>query len=243
MSRFRVFRKFNKAQLRPSGWKGRFDSLAVPELGQRGRILKVLQAVAQGGHLKFKEVLESFEVYACVHKRLNHPRIVDLCCGHGLTGYLFAVFGRQVEEVVLVDHETHPSALAISAALHCAFPELEGRVRRVTSSLRQFREPLSPQTGLVAVHACGSRTDHCLDLAIEHRCAIVALPCCYTGTGRGEPAALRQSLGVAMATDIGRTYRLQREGYTVEWDAIPSSITAMNRLIIAHPHNRRPPPG
>ena len=67
--------------------------------------------------------------------------------------------------------------------------------------------------------------------------------CCYTGTGRGEPAALRQSLGVAMATDIGRTYRLQREGYTVEWDAIPSSITAMNRLIIAHPHNRRPPPG
>jgi hypothetical protein len=44
-----------------------------------------------------------------------------------------------------------------------------------------------------------------------------------------------------MATDIGRTYRLEREGYTVEWDAIPSSITAMNRLIIAYPDKRRPP--
>lgn len=235
MSRFRVFKTFNNQELRFSSWRRRLDPRAVPKLEQRGRILKVLDALAQDQTMKLKEVLESFEVYSCVYRRLKQPRIIDLCCGHGLTGLLFAIFSRHVEEVTLMDHEESQSAPDVSRALHQAFPELEGRVRRVTTTLKDFQPKLSADTGLIAVHACGSRTDRCLDLAVASRSPIVVVPCCYTGTGRSEPAALRQELGVAMATDIGRTYRLESEGYTVEWDTIPEAITVMNRVIIAHP--------
>jgi hypothetical protein len=237
VARFRVFKTFNQPGSGFAGGNRRLEPHTVSGLGQRGRILKVLQALAKDRSIKLKEVLESFEVYACVYRRLKHPKIVDLCCGHGLTGLLFAIFHRHVRQVTLLDLEESPASRTVHEALHLAFPELRGKVRRVQASLQDFREPLSSDTGLIAVHACGARTDHCLDLAITNRCPIVVVPCCYTGTGQAEPAAIRESLGVAMATDIGRTYRLQNEGYTVTWDSIPPSVTSMNRVIIAHPRS------
>lgn len=240
MNRFRVFKKFNKEELWLARWRRRIDEVAVERLEQRGRVRQVLEALAAERSIKVKEVLESFEVYACVHKRLNHKKILDLCCGHGFTGLLFAIFNPEVEQVWLLDREESPSARTVGASLMRAFPELEGRVRRITCRLQDFDEPLDADTGLIAVHACGSRTDRCLDLAIKNNCAIVAMPCCYTGTGKDEPLALRKSLGVRTATDVGRTYRLRDAGYLVDWEEIPEAITPMNRVIIAHPNGTSP---
>lgn len=208
----------------------------VPSLGVRGRVRRVLEVLARERAINLKEVLESFEVYACVRRRLKQPEIVDLCCGHGLTGLLFALFGREVRRVTLVDREISPCSMVLSEALHDAFPELKGRVRRMTCALEEFSAESSQRdTGYLAVHACGSRTDVCLNLALRQRAPIVVVPCCYSGTGQTEPPALRKSLGVALAADIGRTYRLQAAGYRVEWDTIPAAVTPMNRVLLAFP--------
>ena len=240
MSQFRVFRDFNQADSWLARWRRRIDPVAVERLGQRGRIQQVLEALATERCIRVKEVVESFEVYACVHKRLNSPKIIDLCCGHGLTGYLFAIFGRHIEEVILLDREESISAGEVQACLELAFPEIRGRVRRITSTLKKNSEVIDERTSLVAVHACGSRTDRCIDLAISHNRPIVAVPCCYSGTGQDVPRALRTSLGVELATDIGRTYRLENAGFAVEWDSIPEAVTPMNRVLIAHPDGVSP---
>lgn len=240
MSRFRVFRKFETEELWLARWRRRMDPVAVGRLAQRGRVGQVLAALATERCIRVKEVIESFEVYACVQKRLNTSRVIDLCCGHGLTGYLFAIFGRHVEEVVLLDREESDSAVATRRCLELAFPEVAGKVRRVTSTLKRFQPRLEPDTGLIAVHACGSRTDRCLDFAIAQNRPVVVVPCCYSGTGQNAPRAVRASLGVEVAADIERTYRLEEAGFVVEWDTIPEAITPMNRVIIAHPDGVSP---
>ena len=53
--------------------------------------------------LPFKEVLESFEFFACVRNRIQSKSVADLCCGHGLVEILFAMFQRDVEHVCLLD--------------------------------------------------------------------------------------------------------------------------------------------
>ena len=45
-------------------------------------------------------------------------------------------------------------------------------------------------------------------------------------------------LGAPLAFDVDRTYRLERAGYHVRWDAIPEAITPMNRLLVAWPRRQ-----
>lgn len=67
--------------------------------------------------IPFKEVLESFEFFACVRNRVRSPSVADLCCGHGLVGIMFAMFERSVERVCLLDKVRPPSFdLVLSAA-------------------------------------------------------------------------------------------------------------------------------
>ena len=63
--------------------------------------------------------------------------------------------------------------------------------------------------------------------------SIALMPCCYSQTAADAPEALRRALGVPLASDVHRTYRLEKLGYTVRWSAVPLSITPMNRIIIA----------
>ena len=137
--------------------------------------------------------------------------------------------------MVLVDREKPQVADVISTAVTRTFPELEGKISYRQAFVRWVGDLVTPDTVLVGVHACGTKTDHCLDLAIEKRVPVAVLPCCYTGTGWTAPAALRSSLGVPLATDVERTYRLQQSGFEVEWDTIPEAVTPMNRVIIARP--------
>ena len=54
-------------------------------------------------------------------------------------------------------------------------------------------------------------------------------------SGKPGPAALGRALGVSLATDVHRTYRLEEAGYTTRWSEVPKAITPMNRLILAWP--------
>lgn len=63
--------------------------------------------------------------------------------------------------------------------------------------------------------------------------SIGVMPCCYAHVAEDAPRALRRSLGVALAADVHRTYTLEGLGYDVKWRAIPSSITPLNRLLLA----------
>ena len=63
--------------------------------------------------------------------------IVDLCCGHGLVGMLFAVFERKVERVVLVDQRKPASFPAIWQAMCKAAPWVAKKVTFVEKSLAQ----------------------------------------------------------------------------------------------------------
>ena len=88
---------------------------------------------------------------------------------------------------------------------------------------------------------CRGLTDMIIAAAAEADARSVALmPCCYKSTAADAPDALRVALGVPLAADVHRTYQLEQLGYTVQWSAIPTSITPMNRIILAHRPVMRP---
>lgn len=94
--------------------------------------------------------------------------------------------------------------------------------------------------GFVALHACGALSDACLGVAAAAHGPVAALPCCFTGTAAGAPTALRRALGVSLAADVARVYRLEAAGFTADFVAVPAAATAMNRGIVAVPRHEAP---
>ncbi len=190
---------------------------------------RVAKSVCDVEAVTLKELVESFEVFERVRKHLRGETLTDLMCGHGLVGTLFAVFEKTQQRVVLTDRRRPENHDAVREALKHVAPW-------ALDKLSFYEAPLEDARGdaFLAVHACGQLTDRCLDLAIQHRVRIAALPCCY-GPAREASPALTQALGVPLATDIARTQRLEQAGFTVKWGAIPSEITPMNRLLLARP--------
>jgi hypothetical protein len=108
----------------------------------------------------------------------------------------------------------------------------------VRASLKQALPELPRAAALLAVHACGVRTDRALEAAIGARVPLVAVPCCYEGTAHRLSVGLVRALGVVLAVDVDRTYRLERAGFRVRWSSLPAAITPMNRVIVAQPLQR-----
>lgn len=192
-------------------------------------------ALAARRAVPVKELLESAEFYMRVRRRVRAQTMADLCAGHGLVGVLFAIFERSVESVILIDRRKPASfSKVLDAAIEVA-PWVADKVRYVEAPLENSVEHLPDGVGMVAVHACGVRTDRCLALAVARRGPIAVMPCCYAQTAKPAPRALQVALGAELATDVDRTYRLERAGYTVDWSAIPEAITSMGRVLIGVP--------
>ena len=169
-----------------------------------------------------------------MRKDVRRPTVVDLCCGHGLTGILFAIFEREVNEVVLVDTRRPKSHDSIIDAVSEVAPWAPKKLKYVERSIRGFTPSLS--SGLVGVHACGGRTDSCLNMAVEHQLPIAVMPCCHAFVkygGRSLP--FHRCVSPDLAIDIDRSYRLRDAGFSVKWNAIPRAVTAKNRIIVAEP--------
>jgi len=190
------------------------------------------RALCEHRAIPFKEVLESFEFYACVRNQIRAAHVADLCCGHGLVGILFAMFERSVETVTLLDKVRPASFDLVLAAATDAAPWVTEKFHYVECNLEDARDHLEQGTSVVGVHACGERTDLCIDHAIQARSALAVLPCCRHHASSPSPPCLKRELGGDLAIDVDRTYRLHGAGYRVKWDAIPPSITPMNRVLI-----------
>ncbi len=160
---------------------------------------------------------------------LRVPVVADLMCGHGLVGALFAVFEPKVKQVLLVDRRRPASHDALLEGLGRVAPWAPPRLRYLEGDLDVCAaEPIG---AVVAVHACGQRTDACLDLALERGAQVAVMPCCY-GPPREASPALMIGLGPELATDVARTYRLESAGYRVRWRSIPPEITPMGRILV-----------
>jgi hypothetical protein len=241
-ARFRALRQFNHAGM---------EGLARSRSAMGGSTLRyfqsdsladrIVRALGERHALPVKEIVESFEFFERVRHDLRRACVVDLLAGHGLTGALFAVYERVVERVVLLDQRRPASFMALVAALETVAP---WAVEKLEYHERPLRQAELPPASLLAVHACGPRTDTCLDLAVERRLPIAVMPCCYPDS-RPLPPGLGEALGVPTATDVDRTYRLRAQGYAVRWTAIPAAVTPMNRILIAHPdpESLAPQPG
>lgn len=185
----------------------------------------------------FREVLEAFEFFAIARKHVRTPVVVDVCGGHGLVAVLFAVFQRTVELAIVLDPKRTDSFDRILAAAAEVAPWSVGRVQYARARIKHAPEQVPREAGLVAVHACGQKTDRVLDLAIAHRAPVAVMPCCHPLRTSPAPFALKQALG-HVAVDIDRTYRLEAADFKVRWSGVSERITRMHRVLLAEPARR-----
>jgi hypothetical protein len=231
---FRAFPQFNSEPLaRLARVRARLSEHAGKLFPSSRPADRLARELALSRSISLKELLESFEFFSRVRRRLRAPAMADLCCGHGLTGILFAAFEERVHHVVLLDREQPQSADRLLRAATAVCPWITGKIERVTAEVDRAAGLLPPGTAVLAVHACGARTDRCIDVAIEVGGPIAAMPCCYRYTARMAPRALRKGLGADLASDVARTYRLEQAGYDVDWSTIPLAISPKNRIIVA----------
>lgn len=196
---------------------------------------RLVRALADRRVLTVKEVAESFELWKRVRRRVRRPVMVDLCCGHGLTGVLFAVFERSVERVILVDHRQPASVQAVLEAAAEVAPWSVEKLSYWEQPLSEVRERLPAGAGVVGVHACGEQTDRVLDLALAGGGPVAVMPCCYRSARRRGPVGVAETLGTSLAIDVHRSYRLDAAGLRVDWTEIPESVSPMNRILIGWP--------
>lgn len=231
-SSFKAFRHFNRqlpdlaldARVRP-------DERSLAWFAGDGLECKLARALLRARAVPWKELLESFETFERLRGVVRAPVVADLCCGHGLTGMLYGVFHRDVDTVMLVDRVCPPSQVVCLEALCTVAPWLRAKVRVVEAPIDGIELPEG--TAVIGVHACGSATDAVLDAALACGGPVGVLPCCHAQSQLPGPPTLGQALGVALATDVHRTYRLEAAGRRVRWTELPEGITAMNRLILA----------
>ncbi len=230
---FKAFRRFNDPELAPlTGRRGRLEPATAALFPSSSLPDRLARALAMGRVLPTKELFESFEFFERVRRPLRAPTVADMCCGHGLTGVLFAVFEPRVERVVLVDRRKPRSFSRMLDAVGTVAPWAAQKVSFVEARAAVAARELPPGASVVAVHACGAQTDRALEAAVRLGGHVALMPCCYFRTADGAPRAVRQALPADLATDVDRTYRLRAAGYSVRWTGVPPAITSCHRIIV-----------
>lgn len=235
---FRALRAFNDPSLTPvAAARSRLDERLVTALegATSPALLRLVKALAARRALVIKELVESLEFFERVRHRVRARHVADLCAGHGLTGLLFAAYERDVERVTLLDLACHDNQATVLAAVLDVAPWAADKVERVQARVQDAARFLEQGSAVVAVHACGARTDRALDAALEVGGALAVMPCCHASSTNQAPRALQEALGPHLSCDIERTYRLERAGYRVSWQSVPDSITPMNRILVGVP--------
>ncbi|HCH66391.1 MAG: hypothetical protein CL927_04680 [Deltaproteobacteria bacterium] len=194
---------------------------------------KLALALVDARVLPFKELLESFEVFEHIRRRVRAAQVVDLCCGHGLVGMLYGIHHRDVDAIRLVDRRRPDSVDRILDALDPVAPWLRPKVTFEACTIERVQ--IDTPAAILGIHACGTATDAVLDQAISGRHPVAVLPCCHPKRTLPGPPTLGAALGVGLATDVHRTYRLHEAGYATRWSSLPSPITPMNRVIVGWP--------
>jgi hypothetical protein len=216
-----------------AGLKFKLGKRSLPFFPTQSLPDRLARALSERRAIPIKELFESFEFFARVRRSIRNKEMADLCCGHGLTGLVFAMLEKNVESVTLIDKRRPKTFDLTYEAVVDVAPWVKDKVRFIETDLNKAHHHLAPKTALLAVHACGKRTDDALALAQKLESNIAAMPCCYFGTADGAPTALLDTFGKELASDIQRTYRMEAAGYQVRWTHIPKEISARNRVLVA----------
>jgi hypothetical protein len=186
------------------------------------------RAVCGAGCLPRKELFEAWEMARRVRRRFRGGRIVDLAGGHGLLAQALLLLDDSSPSALVVDAALPPSAAKLHASLTAVWPRLRDRVAFVASDV----EGVVVESGdlVVSCHACGGLTDVVLDVAIRAGARVAVLPCCHEV--EAAPPLLTGWIDPALAMDVTRAQRLERAGYDVWTQTIPSDITPKNRLLL-----------
>ncbi len=236
MTAFRLLRAFNQDHLKPAASsKTRIGRNWYTEFTGENLVERLVLALADERALPIKEVTEAFEFFAVTRKYLRGEVVVDLCCGHGLAGILFAAIERRTEKVLLCDRRKPDHFENVWRATTRVAPWIVDKVRFVEGDLGATRATLPPKSSVLAVHACGAKTDLCLEIAADLGGPVAVMPCCRDHSESGAPDALSAALGADVAYDVHRTYAMEARGLRVRWREIPSAITPMNRVLIGVP--------
>jgi len=154
--------------------------------------------------------------------------------GHGLVAVFFAMFEDCVDRAVVLDRTRQENFDRILLAAAEAAPWTKGRIEYIEAKLHRAPDMIPDDAGLVAVHACGVKTDRVLDLAVANNMPVAVMPCCHPVAQSKAPAAVKKALA-HMAVDVDRTYRMEAAGFHVKWSEIPERVTRMNRVVLARP--------
>jgi hypothetical protein len=189
------------------------------------------RAVCEAGCLPRKELFEAWEMARRVRRRFRGGRVVDLAGGHGLLAQILLLLDDSSPSALVVDTALPPSAAKLHASLAEAWPRIRERVAFVASGVESVvveRDDL-----VVSCHACGSLTDTVLALAVRAGARVAVLPCCHQIDHAS--SALGGWMDAALAMDVARAQSLERAGYDVWTQTIPSDITPKNRLLLGSP--------
>jgi hypothetical protein len=186
------------------------------------------RAVCEAGCLPRKELFETWEVARRVRRRFRGGRIVDLAGGHGLLAQVLLLLDDSSPSAIVVDVALPPSAAKLHASLAAAWPRLRDRITFAASDV----EHVAVERGdlVVSCHACGGLTDVVIELATGAGARVAVLPCCHEVAAA--PPLLTGWIDPALAMDVTRAQRLERAGYDVWTQTIPSDITPKNRLLL-----------
>jgi hypothetical protein len=130
---------------------------------------------------------------------------------------------------LVVDKVLPPSSARVHEAVLESWPRVNNRVTFVSGGLDTVK--LRADDVVVSSHACGRLTDVVLDAAIQAEARVAVLPCCHD-VDACDAGGLAGWLDPALAIDVTRALRLQRNGFRVWTQSIPSTVTPKNRLLI-----------
>lgn len=243
VTQFRILRVFNDEAVRGyANARAKIGRNALPYFESDSLADRIVRELAHERALPLKEVTEAFEFFAVTRRFIERtPVVVDLCSGHGLAGILFAAYSRETTEVLLCDRRQPQAFDSVLRACIKAAPWVAEKVRYVEGNLDTTRHELPAGAAVLGVHACGTMTDTCIEIAHELGGPLAVMPCCRANASSGAPSGLRHALGEDVAYDVDRTYAMERKGYRVRWRDIPAEITPMNRVLIAVPEQQRDP--
>ena len=217
------------------GNTGTLDPHCLRHFKGEGLLERFGRALAARKAVRVKEWLEACEFFGRVRRRVRGPVVADVAASHGLVGALYALLEPSVDEVRWIDRRVPESRAEVLAAVGEVAPLAAQKLRACDGLFADRALELPPGAALVAVHACGTLTDEVLEVALALRGPVAVLPCCRPHGRSPAPPAVARALGGDTAFDVDRTYRLDRAGYTVRWDAISAAITPMNRVLAAWP--------
>ncbi len=190
---------------------------------------RIARAVCHAGCLPRKELYEAWEVARRTRRLFRGGRVVDLGAGHGLLGQILLILDDTSPAVLAVDTRLPASCAKLHAALLEAWPRLKDRITFDEQSIEVVQ--LASGDVVVSSHACGALTDVVVESAVSVRARVAVLPCCHNLMAN-DTGALTGWVDGALAIDIMRAVRLERQGYRVWTQAIPVEITPKNRLLL-----------